>query len=104
MRVLWFYVFEFDPDSSRKQPIGAWITQDGSLDYVFDPAYAEDEEIPSDLINRMLEVGEKLINREAFEYWQTHLGYFRSACEIHEEEVDDYADFFARMSREVGSV
>lgn len=94
MKVLWFYVFEFHPDSTRTRPIGAWITKDGSLDYLFDSGYPEDEEVPSDLINRMLEAGEKVVSRQAFEYWQTRLGYYRSASEIHEEEVDDYSAFF----------
>ncbi|MDP2361952.1 MAG: hypothetical protein Q8O14_14580 [bacterium] len=101
MKVIWFYVFEFDPDSTRKQPIGAWITQDGSLDYVFDPAFPEDEKKPSDLINVMMEQGQKLLSREAFEYWQGNLGYFRSASEIHEEDVDDYVAFFRRMEAAV---
>jgi hypothetical protein len=98
VKVLWFYVFEFHPDSTRTQPIGAWITKDGELDYVFDPAFPEDEEIPSDLINRMLETGDKVFSREAFEYWHTRVGYYRSSSEIHEEEVVDYEVFLRRLA------
>ncbi|MDP2361616.1 MAG: hypothetical protein Q8O14_12850 [bacterium] len=97
MKVLWFYVFEFDPDSTRKQPIGAWITQDDRLDYVFDPAFPEDEEIPSDLINAMLEQDQRFVPREMLDYWRHHVGYYRSASEIQEEEVTDYAAFFRRL-------
>ncbi|MFA7332431.1 MAG: hypothetical protein WC326_15285 [Candidatus Delongbacteria bacterium] len=98
MKVLWFYVFEFHPDSTRKQPIGAWIWVDGALDYVFDPAYPEDEAIPSDLINRMLEAGVRSINQAAFEYWQTHLGYFRSSSQVYEEEVSNLKGFASKIS------
>ncbi|MDP1586502.1 MAG: hypothetical protein Q8M07_02060 [Prosthecobacter sp.] len=97
MKVLWFYVFDFHPDSTRKAPIGAWITQDDRLDYEFNAAYPDDEDIPSDLINRMLEAGEKLVSREMLEYWQTHVGYYRSAGEIHEEDVSDYGEFLKRI-------
>lgn len=93
MRVHWFYVFDLEAEG-RKKPIGAWIIQDGSLDYVFDPAYPDDEEIPSDLINRMLEVGEKLLGLDGLEYWQGHVGYTRSASQIYEEDVEDYAVWF----------
>lgn len=103
MKVLWFYVFDFHPDSSRKQPIGAWITKDGNLDYVFDPDYPEDEEIPSDLINRMLDAGEKTISQDAFEYWRSHLGYYRSASQIHNEIVVDYTHFVTKLSSEIGA-
>jgi hypothetical protein len=101
MKVLWFYVFEFDPDSTRKEPIGAWITQNESLDYVFDPAYPEDEAVPSDLINRMLEQDQRVVSREMLEYWQGNLGYSRCASEIHEEDVADYREFFRQMTAAV---
>ena len=99
MKVHWFYVFDLEAEG-RKKPIGAWILQDGKLDYVFDPAYPDDEAIPSDLINRMLEVGEKQLSREAFEYWQTHVGYLRCASEIHLEQIDDYTAFLWRLTSE----
>ena len=98
MKVHWFYVFDLEVEG-RKKPIGAWILQDGKLDYVFDPAYPDDEAIPSDLINRMLEVGATVLGLEGLEYWQGHVGYTRSAGEIVEEEVQDYADFLARLSK-----
>ncbi len=100
MKVHWFYVFDLEAEG-RKKPIGAWIIQDGLLDYVFDPAFPDDEAIPSDLINRMLEVDAKVLGLEGLEYWQGHVGYTRSASKIHEEEVDDYAAFFRRMTAAV---
>lgn len=100
VKVHWFYVFDLEADG-RKKPIGAWIIQDGSLDYVFDPAYPRDENIPSDLINRMLEAGEKLLGLEGLEYWQGHVGYTRSASQIFEEDVEDYAEWFRRMTEAV---
>lgn len=93
MKVHWFYVFDLEADD-RKKPIGAWILQDGVLDYVFDPAYPNDEAIPSDLINRMLEVDAKVLGLEGLEYWQGRVGYTRSASQIHEEEVTDYIAWF----------
>ncbi len=90
MKVHWFYVFDLEAEG-RKKPIGAWIIQDGKLDYVFDPAYPDDEAIPSDLINRMLEVDAKVLGLEGLEYWQGHVGYTRSASEIHDEVLMDYA-------------
>lgn len=92
MKVHWFYVFDLEAEG-RKKPIGAWILQDGVLDYVFDPAYPEDEAIPSDLINRMLEVDAKVLGLEGLEYWQDHVGYNRSAGEIQEVEVTDYVEW-----------
>ncbi len=89
VKVHWFYVFDMEAEG-RKKPIGAWIIQDGKLDYVFDPAYPDDEAIPSDLINRMLEVDAKVLGLEGLEYWQGHVGYTRSASQIHEEDVTDY--------------
>lgn len=100
VKVHWFYVFDLEAEG-RKKPIGAWILQDGKLDYVFNPAYPEDEAIPSDLINRMLEVGAKVLGLEGLEYWQGHVGYHRSAGEIVEEDVHDYAGFLARMNNAI---
>jgi hypothetical protein len=100
VKVHWFYVFDLEAEG-RKKPIGAWILQDGVLDYVFDPAYPEDEAIPSDLINRMLEVDAKVLGLEGLEYWQGRVGYTRSAGEIVEEEVQNYAEFLARMSKAI---
>jgi hypothetical protein len=96
MKVHWFYVFDLEADG-RKKPIGAWIIQDGKLDYVFDPAYPRDEAIPSDLINRMLEVDAKVLGLEGLEYWQGHVGYTRSASQIFEREVVDYIGFFREL-------
>lgn len=96
MKVHWFYVFDLEAEG-RKKPIGAWILQDGVLDYVFDPAYPDDEAIPSDLINRMLEVDAKVLGLEGLEYWQDHLGYTRSAGQIYEEDVTDYISWFREM-------
>ncbi|MFA7331994.1 MAG: hypothetical protein WC326_13070 [Candidatus Delongbacteria bacterium] len=93
MRVHWFYVFDLEAEG-RKKPIGAWILQDGVLDYVFDPAYPDDEAIPSDLINRMLEVGEKVLGLEGLRYWREHVGYTHSASQIKEEDVTDYTMWF----------
>jgi hypothetical protein len=103
VKVLWFYVFEFHPDSTRKQPIGAWITKDGSLDYVFDPAFPDDEQMASDVVNALVERGQKEIPRESLEYWQQHVGYYRSASEVQETHVTDYAAFFTQIRHEVGS-
>jgi hypothetical protein len=104
VKVLWFYVFDFHPDSTRTQPIGAWITKDGSLDYVFDPAFPDDEQMVSDVVNALVERGLKEFPRESLEYWREHLGYYRSAGEILEEPTDDYAAFFSRINCEVGGV
>jgi hypothetical protein len=101
VKVLWFYVFEFHPDSTRTQPIGAWITKDGSLDYVFDPAFPDDEQMASDVVNALVERGQKEFPRESMEYWLDHLGYYRSAGELQEKEVVDYAAFLIRIGHEV---
>ncbi len=98
MKVLWFYIFEFHPDSMRTRPIGAWITKDGSLDYVFDPAFPDDEQMASDVVNALVERGQKKFPRESLEYWQRHVGYYRSASEIHEEDVHDYTAFYLRIT------
>lgn len=100
MKVHWFYVFDLEAEG-RKKPVGAWIIQDGKLDYVFDPAYPNDEAIPSDLINRMLEVDAKVLGLEGLQYWQGHVGYTRSASQIVEEEVQDYAGFYKRIEDNV---
>jgi len=100
VKVHWFYVFDLEADA-RKKPIGAWIIQDGVLDYVFDPAYPNDEDIPSDLINRMLESGERVLGLEGLEYWQGHVGYTRSASQINEEDVTDYPGWIRKMQATV---
>ncbi len=101
MKVLWFYVFEFHPDSTRTQPIGAWITKDGRLDYLFDPALHEDEQVASDVVNALLERELKEFSRKSMEYWQQHVGHYRSAGEIQEVEVDDYKAFFAHIGTSI---
>jgi hypothetical protein len=100
--VHWFYVFDLEAEG-RKKPIGAWILQDGVLDYVFDPAYPDDEAIPSDLINRMLEVDAKVLGLDGLEYWQGHVGYTRSASEIHMEEVVDYTGWIQNTKAAVSA-
>jgi hypothetical protein len=97
VKVLWFYVFELHPDSTRTKPLGAWITKDESLDYVFDPAFPDDEQMASDVVNAMVERGQKDFPRESLDYWREHLGYFRSGSEIQEEDVIDYVAFFNRI-------
>lgn len=76
-------------------------TQDGKHDFVFDPAYPDDEAIPSDLINRMLEVGATVLGLEGLEYWRGHVGYYRSAGESVEEEVQDYVEWIRKKQAEV---
>jgi hypothetical protein len=100
VKVHWFYVFDLEAEG-RKKPIGAWILQDGVLDYLFDPAYPNDEAIPSDLINRMLEMDAKVLGLEGLEYWQGHVGYTRSASQIHYEEVLDYTEWIRIMKSTV---
>lgn len=97
MKVAWFYVFEFTPESTRKAPIGAWIwLEDGNFDYVFDSAYPDDEQVASDCCNRLIAGGFDF-TREALEYWQGHLGYLRSASRVQEEAIDDHAVFIKRL-------
>lgn len=62
----------------RKKPIGAWILQDGKLDYAFDPAYPDDEAIPSDLHKHGLVVDAKLLGLKGLTHWRGHVGYTRS--------------------------
>lgn len=100
MKVHWFYVFDLEAEG-RKKPIGAWIIQDGKLDYVFDPAYPDDEAKPSDLINRMLEAGQKVLGLEGLRYWQGRVGYTRSAGQIYEEDVTDYLNWIRKLEESV---
>lgn len=98
MKVRYFLVYEFNPDSKRTRPIGAWILQeDGGFDYVFSPDFPEDEQKASDVVNRMLEDGRNTVAEGFLEYWQTALGYDRTASEIQEEDVD-YIQFFRKMT------
>lgn len=85
----------------RTKPIGAWIIQEGKLDYIFDPAYPDDEAIPSDLINRMLEMDAKVLGLEGLEYWRGHVGYTRSASEIQLEEVTDYVEWIRTIKKSI---
>lgn len=98
MKVRYFLVYEFTPDSKRTAPIGAWILQEnGSFDYVFSPDFPEDEQKASDVVNRMLEDNRTTVVDGFLEYWQNALGYDRSASEILDEEVD-YIQFFKKMT------
>ena len=51
----------------------------------------------SDVVNALVERGQKEFPRESLEYWQQHVGYYRSAGEIQEEDVADYAVFFKHI-------
>lgn len=98
MRVQFFFVFEFTPESKRTKPLGAWIvTEDGGVDYVFSADYPDDEQLASDTVNRLIEAKVGAVGVDFLEYWQTRLGYHRSASEIQTHEADTYPEIFAAL-------
>lgn len=99
MKVRYFLVSEFMPDTKRTAPIGAWIVQEsGGFDYVFSPDYPQDEQKASDTVNRILESGKSTVEEGFLEYWQDALGYHRTTSIIYSEDVPDYAKFYRDLS------
>jgi hypothetical protein len=68
---------------------------------VFDPAFPEDEQKASDVVNALLERGQKKFPRESMEHWRQRLGNCCGAGEIQEENVTDYNQVFRRIEAEV---
>lgn len=100
MRTQFFFVHEFTPESRRTKPIGAWIrTEDGSVDYLFSPDYPEDEQLASDVVNRLIESGIGAVGEDFLEYWRDHVGYSRSASGIEWREGKSYPEIIADLTK-----